>query len=182
MKFIWFKCFDLRTALEMRLFNQRSHSFTNFCFYSYHGTGFNCGTCHLAITLCVVNITYKKPTTINEAWQQKRGALNHLLNIHIATVFSRWNCSQTFILMTALWPAYFRRACTRWFRRKCNASHRGQFGFTRKPFLNFRFSGHYAYRPHKCGHRNFHTRYLFRYRFKTILLPVCYERICKQIR
>ena len=177
MEAIGFECFDLRAAFKHRLLHDRCHALADFSLHGHNSAHFNRGTSDFAVTLCEVNVTDEQTAAIDEARNQERGALDHLLDVHIAAVLTRWNGTQALVFVAAFRAANFGRTRTGRLRWQSYAACCGQLRFTCQPLVDFLLAWQNANRTHEATHRDTNTWQLCRNCLDTVQLPVSNVRL-----
>ena len=128
-----------------------------------------------------MHVTNEEAATVDVAGQQQGGAFNHLLDVHVAAVFTGRHGAQALVFVAAVGAADFCRTGTDRLRWQSHATRSTQLAFAGQPFFNFFFARHDTHRTHEAIHGNANARQLSRDGLVAVQLPVGHIRIWKHI-
>ncbi len=119
-----------------------------------------------------MNIADEQAAAVNVTWQQQGRAHNHLLDVHVATILSRWDRSQTLGSVRATSATYGSWLRSGRLRRQSNAARCAELRFARQPRPHFRLARQSPNGAHKRIHGNTQPGNLIRDGLEPVDFPV----------
>src|SRR5437588_2998300 len=128
-----------------------------------------------------MNVTREKPTAVDKARKQQRGADHRLLGVEIAAVLPWRNGANTLVLRRTIGTAKIRRQGINRLRGQRRAARVSERLLPFEPRLKLRLARQDADCAHERIHGNGDSRQILRTRFETRQVPVHDERIAEDI-